>query len=113
MQYGRVCGTVVSTLKHPAMEGHKLLLVQLYDLQGGPRDAKTLALDTVGAGDNDWVLVLDEGSSASLVLQNPRGPVRTLIVGIVDEIHLPEALRGDSPQRQSMPRQGVDSPRHT
>ena len=90
-----------------------MLLVQLFDLQGRPRGPKTMALDTVGAGADDWVLVLDEGSSASLVLQNPRGPVRTLVVGIVDEIHLPEALRGDSPARQSKLRQGVDSPRHS
>jgi carbon dioxide concentrating mechanism protein CcmL len=97
MQYGRVCGTVVSTLKHEALEGHKMLLVQLFDVAGSPSGPKTLALDTVGAGDDDWVLVLDEGSSASLVLENPRGPVRTLVVGIVDELHLPKALRRNAP----------------
>ena len=93
MQYGRVCGTVISTLKHAALEGHKMLLVQLFDTAGSPTGPKTMALDTVGAGDDDWVLILDEGSSASLVLENPRGPVRTLVVGIVDELHLPMALQ--------------------
>jgi ethanolamine utilization protein EutN len=46
-----------------------------------------LALDVVDAGVGDWVLILDEGSSASQVLANPRGPVRTLVVGVVDAMH--------------------------
>lgn len=91
MQYGRVCGTVVSTMKHAALEGHKMLLVQLYNEDGRPSGAKTLVLDTVGAGADDWVLVLDEGSSASLVLDNPRGPVRGIVVGIIDQFHLPDS----------------------
>jgi microcompartment protein CcmK/EutM len=101
MQYGRVCGTVVSTLKHAALHGHRLLLVQPFDLAGAPRGARILALDVVDAGQDDWVLLLDEGSSASLVLDNPSGPVRTVIVGIVDSIHLPEPATAPGPARQT------------
>ena len=87
MQIARVCGTLVSTLKHPALAGHKLLLVQPCDLDGRPLGRKTAALDVVDAGPGDWVLVLDEGSSASQVLGTPRGPVRTLVIGVLDAVH--------------------------
>ena len=86
MQIARVCGHVVATLKHPALGARKLLLVQPYDLAGQPRGRPATALDVVDAGPGDWVLVLDEGSSASQVLENPRGPVRTLVVGVVDAV---------------------------
>jgi ethanolamine utilization protein EutN len=89
MLVGRVCGNVVSTLKHQALAAHKMLLVQPYDLQGRPHGDRILALDVVDAGESDWVLVLDEGSSASSVLGTPRGPVRTLVIGVVDSMDLP------------------------
>jgi len=101
MQYGRVCGTVVSTLKHPALQGHKMLLVQPFDLQGAAVGGKILALDVVDAGLDDWVLLLDEGSSASQVLERPRGPGRTLVVGIVDAVDLPKPDARPGPARQS------------
>ena len=88
VQIGRVCGTVVSTLKHAALGGHKLLLVQPHGLDGAPRGRATAALDVVDAGPGDWVLLHDEGSGASQILGNPRGPVRTVIVGVVDEVAL-------------------------
>jgi ethanolamine utilization protein EutN len=91
MQIGRVCGTVVSTLKHPALHGHRLLLVQPHDPYGAPIGETTLALDVVDAGVGDWVVLVDEGSSASLVLGTPRGPVRSVIVGVLDAVQVPPA----------------------
>jgi ethanolamine utilization protein EutN len=87
MQIGRVQGTLVSTLKHPALHGRKLLLVQPCDPQGRAAGRMTMALDVADAGVGDWVLLLDEGSGASQVLGNPRGPVRTLVVGVLDAVH--------------------------
>ena len=87
MQIGRVCGTLVSTLKHPSLAGHKMLLVQPCDPDGRPVGRMTAALDVLDAGPGDWVVVLDEGSSASQVLGTARGPVRTLVVGVLDEVH--------------------------
>lgn len=101
MQLARVRGTLVSTLKHPAVAGRRMLLVEPCDPARRPTGKLTMALDTVDAGVGDWVLVLDEGSSASQVLENPRGPVRTLVVGIVDEVHLAEAGGDPPPERQS------------
>jgi len=118
MQIARVCGTLVSTLKHEALSGHRMLIVQPCDLDGRPTGPETMAVDVVDAGPGDWVLVLDEGASASQVLENPRGPVRTLIVGVVDAVHLGQGglEPGDGPgtgparSRQSPKRQGVDRP---
>ena len=103
MQIGRVHGTLVSTLKHPALAGGKMLIVGPCDLQGRPTGRWTMALDRVDAGTGDWVLLLDEGSGASQVLGNPRGPVRTLVVGVVDAMHQPASGGGSRFAAQSKP----------
>jgi len=45
-----------------------------------------IAVDHVDAGPGDLVLVLDEGNGAAQVLRQPRGAIRTVIVGVVDEV---------------------------
>jgi len=86
VRLARVVGNVIATVKHPALVGAKLLLVDEEDPAGGTRGRPLLALDTVDAGEGDRVLVLDEGNGAAQVLHAPRGPVRTVIVGVVDEV---------------------------
>jgi ethanolamine utilization protein EutN len=86
LRIARVVGNVIATIKHPALVGSKLLLVDEENPAGGTRGRPILALDTVDAGEGDRVLVVDEGNSAAQVLQRPRGPVRTLIVGVIDEV---------------------------
>lgn len=82
----RVVGEVVATTKHGDLSARKLLLVQPVDPAGAPRGQPMLALDTVDAGVGDRVLVVDEGNSAAQVLRRPRGAVRTVVVGVIDEI---------------------------
>jgi ethanolamine utilization protein EutN len=89
MYIGQVAGTVVATIKHRMFEGHKLLLVDRLDLDGQPGAKYDIAVDTVQAGVGDRVLVLDEGTGARQVLNvEPWGPVRAVIVGIVDAVDL-------------------------
>ena len=88
MQIGRVRGTVVSTLKHPALAARKLLLVEPCGPTGRASGPVTAAVDTADAGPGDWVVFLDEGSSASQVLGLQRGPVRTVVVAVLDAVHL-------------------------
>lgn len=90
MQIALVTGEVVATEKHPEFKGHKLLLVRTLGLDGEPRGGESIALDTVGAGIGDRVLVNKEGGSARLALDNPRIPVQALIVGVVDDFHVEE-----------------------
>ena len=81
MFLARVTGEVVATIKHGALAGQKLLLAQ--PIAGG---RATIAVDSVQAGPGDLVLVADEGNSAAQVLRRPRGPIRTVIVGVVDDV---------------------------
>jgi ethanolamine utilization protein EutN len=91
MYIGRVAGTVVATIKHPMFQHRKLLLVERLDLAGRATAKYDIAVDSVQAGVGDRVLVLDEGNSARQVLSvEPWGPVRAVIVGVIDEIDLPE-----------------------
>jgi ethanolamine utilization protein EutN len=96
VRLGRVVGNVLATVKHEALFAQRLLLVEA-ELPDGKLDGRPrLALDVVDAGEGDRVLVVDEGNSAAQVLQRGRGPVRTVIVGVVDEVEsfLPPAARG-------------------
>ena len=86
MFLARVTGDVVATIKHPHLNGRKLLLVKPEPTPGRPQPPSVIAMDTVDAGLGDRVLVADEGNTAAQVLGMPRGPVRTIIVGVVDEV---------------------------
>ena len=86
MKLGRVVGTVVSTVSMPAFDDRTLLLCDLLDPVGRPTGGYLIAVDTVGAGAGETVLILDEGNSARQVLGAPGAPIRTLVVGIVDAV---------------------------
>ena len=89
MYLARVVGEVVATVKHPHLAGQKLLLVQPEPTTGKSQPPTVIAVDAVQAGPGDRVLVADEGNTAAQVLRKVRGPVRTVIVAIVDETHGP------------------------
>ena len=86
MKLGRVVGTVVSTINAPDFDNRTLLLCDLLDPAGRPSGGYLIAVDTVGAGAGEMVLILDEGNSARQVLSAPGAPIRTVIVGIVDAV---------------------------
>ena len=90
MQLGRVVGTVVATQKHPKLEGAKLLLVQPITLDDQPRGTALLAVDSVGAGVNEKVLVVIEGRAAAEAVGRKGTPVDAAIVGIVDAVEIEE-----------------------
>lgn len=88
MKLARVVGTVVSTINVPVFDERKLLLCDLLSLGGEPAGGYLIAVDTVGAGVGEKVLLMDEGNSARQILGAPDAPVRTLVVGIVDVVEL-------------------------
>ena len=88
MKIGRVAGTVVTTICSPVFEGRALLFVDLLDLDGKETGADVIAVDAVGAGAGETVLVLDEGNGARQVLEAPNAPVRAVVVGVIDELEL-------------------------
>jgi len=88
MILGRITGSVVSTIHHPVVEGQKLLVAERLDPTGRPTGGYIIALDSIGAGQGETVLILDEGSGARQILGDSNAPVRSIVVGIVDAVEL-------------------------
>jgi ethanolamine utilization protein EutN len=88
MQIGRVVGTVVSTQKHAKFEGAKLLLVQPLNIDDTPRGHAVLAIDGVGAGVHEKVLIVLEGRAAGEALGKKGAPVDAAIIGIIDTVDM-------------------------
>jgi ethanolamine utilization protein EutN len=89
MYLGRVIGNVVSTVKHSAFENKKILLVKPLQPDGSVKKSTMVAVDTVGAGENDVVLVASEGRTAAEILAfDERMPLRSVIIAIVDDIDM-------------------------
>ena len=86
MQIGRVVGTVVATQKNRKLEGAKLLLVQPMTLDEKPRGVAVLAIDSVGAGVGEKVLLVIEGKAAVDALGRKGAAVDAAIIGIVDTV---------------------------
>ena len=88
MQIARVVGTVVATQKHRKFEGAKLLLVQPLNPDDSPRGTALLAIDAVGAGVHEKVLVVMEGRAAGEAIGRKAAPVDAAIIGIIDTVDL-------------------------
>ena len=86
MQICRVVGTVVSTQKNRKLEGAKLLLVQPLTLAGETRGVAFIAVDSVGAGVGERVLVVIEGKAAGDALGRKAAAVDAAVIGIVDVV---------------------------
>jgi len=86
MQIAKVIGTVVATQKHRKFEGAKLLLVQPLNIDDTPRGNALLAVDGVGAGVDEKVLVVLEGRAAGEALGRKGAPVDAAIIGIIDTV---------------------------
>ena len=96
MFVAKVTGSLVATQKVDSMVGHKLLVVEPYRLESAGRQnlvttGRTfIAVDTVGAGQGEMVLIT-QGSSARLTPETKNLPVDTVIIGIVDQVHVDNA----------------------
>jgi ethanolamine utilization protein EutN len=86
MQIARVVGTVVSTQKNHKLEGAKLLLVQPLSINDEPRGVSFIAIDSVGAGVGEKVLVVIEGKAAGDALGKKAAAVDAAIIGIIDTV---------------------------
>lgn len=86
MLLGRVIGTTTSTVKHPSMEGWKLLVVQPLKPDGRSFDGDPqIAVETLGAGIGDLVVISSDGKGTRQMLDSGTSPVRWMVLGIVDE----------------------------
>ena len=87
MQLARVIGTVVATRKDPRLEGKKLLVLRMVSPEGKDESGYVVAVDTVSAGFRETVITVS-GSSARMAEGCKDRPVDTVIVDIVDSVHL-------------------------
>jgi microcompartment protein CcmK/EutM len=88
MILARVIGKAVSVVKHPAYERRRLLVVQPMSLALRPRGKALLAVDYVGAGEGDLVIVGAGPGVAREVFGVDRAPIRELVMAIVDSVSL-------------------------
>ncbi len=88
MILGRITGSVVSTIHHSVVNGRKLLVAERLHPTGRPTGGYIIAIDTIGAGQGETVLILDEGNGARQILDDTDAPVRSIVVGIVDAVDL-------------------------
>jgi microcompartment protein CcmK/EutM len=85
MIIGRILGTVVSTQKDERLLGKKLLIVKPIDLDGTDQSGYVVAVDTVGAGFHEKVIVVG-GSSARMAEGNKDCPIDSAIIGVIDQL---------------------------
>jgi microcompartment protein CcmK/EutM len=87
MIIARILGTVVSTQKDERLSGKKLLIVRPLNLDGTEQPGYTVAVDTVGAGFHERVLVV-AGSSARLAQGMKDAPIDAAIIGVIDTVDI-------------------------
>ena len=93
MFVAKVTGSLVATQKTDSMIGHKLLVVEPYRIDPNDRGRLVttgrtfVAVDALGAGEGEYVLIT-QGSSARLTPETKNLPIDTVIVGLVDTIHV-------------------------
>ena len=88
MLIARVIGDVVASQKVASHEGRKILVVQPLELDGSDRGEAVLALDAVGAGVGERVLLSTEGFSAMTAVGRPNSPIDAAVIGVIDAVDL-------------------------
>ena len=88
MFLARVIGDVVSTHRHEHLGHKKLLLLRRLDLEDVEEGAEIIALDVIGVGVGEKVLVVQEGNAARTLFKDTKIPVQAVVVGVVDRVDL-------------------------
>ena len=87
MILGRVIGEIHGTIKHRFYDTRRMLVVEKTAPDGKPTGDYVIAVDSVGAGADERVIVNDEGNGARQIFESADGPVRTVVVGIIDDVY--------------------------
>ena len=88
MYLARVIGDVVSTHRHEHLGHRKLLLVRRLDLDDREEGTEVIALDVIGVGVGEKVLVVQEGNAAHTLFKDTKIPVQAVVVGVVDRVDI-------------------------
>jgi len=85
VQLGRVVGQGVATVKHSSLQGWRLLLVQPLTSAGNEDGEPLLAIDNLGAGTGNLVILSNDGAGARQLIGSPQSPARWMVLGVCDE----------------------------
>lgn len=85
MKIARVIGHVVSTIKDRSHEGFKLMIVEPLDCAGKVCGKHQIVVDSACAGEGDYVLLLEDGGGARMVIDDSEAIIDTVIVGVLDK----------------------------
>ena len=84
MQKALVIATTTATTKHSSLTGSKMLVVQPQKANGSADGDPLIAIDGVGAGVGETVMLSSDGPYGRKILDSPVNPVRWTIIGIED-----------------------------
>ena len=84
MLLARIDGTIVATACQPSMVGRRTVICQPLDAQGKEEGSPVLAVDPLGAGLHQHVILSTDGSATRELVGDPKTPLRNLIIGLVD-----------------------------
>ena len=85
MILARIDGVIVSTVSHPSLAGCRSVICQPLDENGREEGAPVLAIDPLGAGQHQRVLISTDGSRTREHVGDPKSPLRNMILAILDE----------------------------
>ncbi len=85
MQIAKVIGRATSTVKHASMQGWKMLIVQPLGVKDSPDGEPVLAIDDLGSGRGDRVLITSDGKYVREIMDSNNTPVRWAVIGLQDE----------------------------
>lgn len=78
----------MATHRHGELGGRKLLLIRRLSLEGREEGSEVIALDVIGVGVGERVLVVQEGNAARTLFRSPKIPAQAVVVGVVDRVDL-------------------------
>jgi ethanolamine utilization protein EutN len=85
MQIGKVIGHATATVKHPTLNGWRLLVVQILTPDEKPDGEPVLTIDHLGAGADDRVLVTTDAIQIRELVGSKNSPLRYSVMGLIDE----------------------------
>jgi ethanolamine utilization protein EutN len=86
MHLGTVIGHATSTIKHPSLNGWRLVIVQMLNVKRQPEADPVIAIDKLGSAPGHTVVLNSDGKGARELIGDDKSPVRWFVIGIVDEI---------------------------
>ena len=93
MYLARVVGETIATHRHPNLGARKLLIVRRLGLDDAEQPGDIIALDVIGVGPGERVLVVQDGSAVRTLFGNPDIPAQAVVVGVVDRVDLEPGAR--------------------